>query len=279
MEAVRYQVDRGLSTLGPEALEILDLLDRRFLDWADERGAERMRFPPLLPVEDLEQLDFFRNFPHLAAPVSRLREDCMDGCCTAGLGAAAVPPEKLRESRWVLPTAACYPAYLHLRGQRLRLPRTLTTVATCHRNEETYDGLRRLRAFTMREVICVGPKEAVETHLASFRRSTLELAAELELPVTTAAATDRFFQTDGPRARMQRLFPVKEEVLFGDLALASLNFHRNFFGERCEITTDDGETAFSGCVGWGLERWLAALLERHGSDRILQDLLRPGVLV
>jgi hypothetical protein len=59
---------------------------------------------------------------------------------------------------------------------------------------------------------------------------------------------------------MQKLFPTKEEFLYdGKLAIASVNFHRNFFGERCDIRLPDGSAAFTGCVAFGLERWLSAL--------------------
>jgi hypothetical protein len=63
------------------------------------------------------------------------------------------------------------------------------------------------------------------------------------------------------------LFPVKEEFVFGDsLAIASVNFHRNFFGERCAITLPDGGPAFTSCVAFGLERWLAALADHFGAQ-------------
>jgi hypothetical protein len=75
-----------------------------------------------------------------------------------------------------------------------------------------------------------------------------------------------------------KLFPVKEEFVFRStsddpgLAIGSVNFHRNFFGERCEIGLADGSAAFSGCAAFGLERWLAALQATFGPnwDNILE---------
>ena len=61
---------------------------------------------------------------------------------------------------------------------------------------------------------------------------------------------------------------VKEELLCGDLAIASLNFHRNFFGERCGIQLASGGPAFTGCVGMGLERWIHVLQQRHGASAL-----------
>jgi hypothetical protein len=83
--------------------------------------------------------------------------------------------------------------------------------------------------------------------------------------VTVETATDPFFDPNGARTVMQKLFPVKEEFLFGgDLAIASVNFHRNFFGEKCRIGRPDGSAAYTGCVAFGIERWLAALGEHFG---------------
>ena len=57
---------------------------------------------------------------------------------------------------------------------------------------------------------------------------------------------------------------MKRELVFGnDLAIASTNFHRDHFGEAFAITRQ-GERAFSGCVAFGMERWLAAFLGTYG---------------
>jgi len=135
----------------------------------------------------------------------------------------------------------------------------VTTVARCFRNEDYFDGLRRLRGFTMREIVCVGSAQQVTAFLADFRGRIDAFAQRIGLALATKPATDPFFKKDGAKATMQALFPVKEEFLFDDeLAIASVNFHRNFFGERCDIEIE-GKPAFSGCVAFGLERWLHAV--------------------
>jgi seryl-tRNA synthetase len=51
------------------------------------------------------------------------------------------------------------------------------------------------------------------------------------------------------------------------LACGSFNLHENFFGKTFRITADDGQPAFTGCVGWGLERWVLAGFAQHGYDK------------
>ncbi|MFF8729211.1 aminoacyl--tRNA ligase-related protein [Streptomyces sp. NPDC015171] len=268
-----YTARGGLVVLGPELVRLMDLLDQRFQDWARECGAAPMLFPPLLSTADLASIDYFDNFPHLAlmtAPL-RLPADKTDG-------EAPLAAERLGASAYGLVSAACYNVYLHHRSTALAAPRYITTVAKCFRNEDHYDGLRRLHGFTMREIVCLGPREAVLDHLAAFRPKVVEFAARLGLELAVQPASDPFFAKDGGRALLAQLFPVKEEFVHGgSLAIGSLNFHRNFFGERCDISLADGGPAYTGCVAFGLERWLAALLETcSGVDEIAERVAEAG---
>lgn len=263
-----YTVRRGLATFGPAMVGLKAALDRRFVAWADEIGAVSMLYPTLMPVAELEPLDYFRNFPHLAVAASAVRAERLE----AGFGAdpgtmETIPGADLADARWVLPSAACYNIYIHLKDEILDGPRYVTTVANCYRNESRYDELERLWSFTMREIVCLGPAEAVQEHLRTFKVRILAFAERLGLGLEVAAATDPFYQPASSVAVMQKLFPQKEEFQYkGGLAIASVNFHRNFFGERCRIRTRDGQPAFTGCAAFGIERWLHALLDRFAGD-------------
>ena len=119
----------------------------------------------------------------------------------------------------------------------------------------------------MREIVCVGERAVVERHILEFREKVSRWCSELGLDVSLQAATDPFFDKRSSVAVMQRAFPTKEEfIVGGELSIGSVNFHRNYFGEKCDIKTESGEHAFTGCVAFGLERWLYALLEAHGHD-------------
>jgi seryl-tRNA synthetase len=270
-----YQISGGLATFGPEMLAIREALEQRILAWAAEIGARPMLFPPLIRARDLSRFDYFLNFPHLAVVASRIRSEVLAERYAKGGDVDAIPPDDLSAGRYVLPSAACYNVYLHFEGAVLDAPCYITTVATCFRNENAYDELQRLWSFSMREIVCLGPAEAVKEHLRSFKERISSFAAEIGLSLGTQFATDPFYQPQSSTARMQKLFPQKEEFVYGgELAIASLNFHRNFFGERCNICMTDGAPVFSGCVAFGLERWFHALLDRyqHNPERVLEAL-------
>lgn len=254
----------GLAALDPQSAALLNRLDRGFESWALQAGAQPLITAPLLPVARLAELDYYRNFPHQAMVAAPLR---LQGTAAAHEpDGGAFPAQAMEPAQVALPPAACYGIYLHLAGQALPEPRRITVLGRCFRREENYEDLRRLLGFHMREIVAIGTHEYAEEHLEFFTSRIHDFAARLGLPLRKEAATDPFYDRGGSRALLQRLAPVKHEFLFEDLAIASVNVHRNFFGERCRIAlADTGGPAFTSCVAFGLERWLSAL-SRHFGD-------------
>jgi seryl-tRNA synthetase len=264
--------DRGQTVLSGDLLNLDRRLDDIFTGWAKRWNAVEYRFPACVEARHLERLDYFQSFPHLATfPVTLDGEDgnvetFSRGEACSPEGAVNLP--KLADTEHVLTPAACYHVYIELEGQSLESPRYITTRATCFRNEDEYTPLERQWNFSMREIVCLGTAAEVEDFLVRSTRVINHFAADIGLPVEWADATDPFFSpASNPKYLFQKLEPVKRELIFGDgLAIASTNFHRDYFGEAFDITRA-GEKAFSGCVAFGMERWLSAFLGAYGSRR------------
>ncbi|CAG1019032.1 Amino acid--[acyl-carrier-protein] ligase 1 [Burkholderiaceae bacterium] len=262
-----FDVKDGLATLRPDAMGIVRMLERRIAAWAGEIGARELSYPPLQRVEDLSRIDYFLNFPHLGTLVAPIRKDELEASYGKPGVFRSVCCAHLGDAQYALPSAACYSVYFDFENQRLAGPVHVTTIARCFRNEVEYPDLSRLWGFQMRELVCLGRSAEVQAHLKNFRAKIKAFTERLDLPVEVAIATDPFFDRSSSRAAMQQLFPVKEEFVYGGkVAIASINFHRNFFGERCRITTADGEPAFTGCVAFGIERWIHVLNDRFEGD-------------
>jgi len=267
--------DTGLGVLGPDELRLLRAFDSLVLSWAQKAEAQERRYPFLVQAGDLENIDYYENFPHLG-----LAAASADPGRLAELRAGAeeplreLPASVLNDTGLALPSAACYSVYFDLRGRTLPAEEhRVTTVATCFRNETHYEGLRRLLGFSMREIVFIGTQEGATDHLERFKGVVLGLADVLGLKMETQVATDPFFDRTGSRATMQRLFPVKEEFVVDGLAIGSVNYHRNFFGERCAIALPDGRPASTSCCAFGLERWVHALTTRFGDARTAAEAL------
>jgi len=250
----------GLVILDPDQTDLLRELDGVFAGWGRFEGAREILPPPMYPVTSLEKFDVYMNFPHLALVASPL--ELADGGASPQDGRFA--PTDLLEARLGLPHATCFGAYLFHEGRQLAGDTLVTLVNRCFRNEEHFTPLRRLISFQMREIVALGSPEHAKQLLARLTELIVAFGEELGLGLRREAATDPFFERDGSRALLAKLSPVKHEFQVGDLAIASVNTHRNFFGERCEIRQRDGEFAYTSCVAFGLERWLSVLIERFG---------------
>lgn len=257
---------QGMATLSSSGLELFDALESLFKSWADQTGARRAKYPSLIRVDDLDQLNYFRNFPQLIMCACTLEAYAHKHHSQRNDPITTVESGHLQNAGYCLPPAACYSIYLDLHGKTLDATRYVTTVASCFRNEDHFDGLQRLRNFTMREIVCIGSGDAVKAHLRTYRNLLTKFHERLGLPVAFEVATDPFFDKEGVSARAARIFPTKEELVFdGHLAIGSVNYHRRFFGQRCNITID-GKPASTGCVAFGIERWIHALDEHFDGD-------------
>ncbi|MEU4078270.1 hypothetical protein DEJ45_02555 [Streptomyces venezuelae] len=264
----------GLITLDPVRTALLRGLDELLTGLAARLSAPEVLGPPLLSVEGLARLDFFRNFPHLGVSAGRFAPDALDA-----LAAGETPAERqLTPTGHLLPSATCYGLLLSLEGrdvgeQGLRL----SASGRCFRNETHYDGLRRLWGFHMREVLYLGTKQGAVEHLDQGAEFILEAAGRLGLDLTRAVADDPFYDKGGSRARLMALDPVKHEFCAPDgTAIASVNRHRNFFGERLDIRAGAEGPAYSACVAFGLERWVHAMILAHGTPEQALDRLHAA---
>ncbi|MFE3328125.1 aminoacyl--tRNA ligase-related protein [Streptomyces sp. NPDC059176] len=253
----------GIAVLESEEAALFDALEARFQDIALALGARPVAGPALLPEEDLVRLDFFRNFPHLGLPVATLTDQAR-GELARGEVTTPSPEHPLVSTGCYLPTATCYGLLASRQRRDIETPEVITGIGRCFRNEEHYDGLRRLRAFHMREALYIGSQDGVVDHLSRSTELVLGLADRLGIKMRKEPATDPFYLGDGARSVLNQLDPVKFEFVSDDgTAIASVNRHRNFFGERLNISFG-GEPAYSGCLAFGVERWVHALLQVHG---------------
>ncbi|MFF5788621.1 hypothetical protein ACFY8P_27115 [Streptomyces sp. NPDC012693] len=264
----------GLITLDPVRTALLHGLDALLTRLAARLSAPEVVGPPLLSVESLARLDFFRNFPHLGVSAGRFAPEALDG-----LAAGEAPGElPLRPTGYLLPSATCYGLLLSLEGRDVGEDGLrLSASGRCFRNETHYDGLRRLWGFHMREVLYLGTQQGALEHLERGAEFILEAAALLGLELNRAVADDPFYDKGGSRARLMALDPVKHEFCAPDgTAIASVNRHRNFFGERLDIRAGAEGPAYSACVAFGLERWVHAMILTHGTPEQALDRLRDS---
>jgi seryl-tRNA synthetase len=255
--------------------DVRSRLDERLSAEAALRGAERLRFPPLLPRRQLESSGYLSSFPHLAGSVYSFDGDERQ---------AAVQSERAeRHDDWsefqratelTLMPAACYPVYPAV-AARGRLPEGGAFVdaggAWVFRHEPSHDPARR-QIFHQHELVRIGEPEVVLEWRDEWSRRGLELLRAFGLPAELDVANDPFFGRRGRMlARNQQAERLKLELLVQiagpePTACASFNHHRDHFGSTWGIELADGSVAHTACLGFGHERIVLALLRTHGLD-------------
>jgi hypothetical protein len=220
----------------------LDRIDARVRGLAASMGACEMRYPALIAREVLEQAEYTQAFPHLlmsARPTPVHEHD----------GAAA----------WCLSPAVCYHTYAQLAHRILEDPIVVTARGRCFRAEtESAPGVRQIE-FEMREIVLLGAPAWIDAAAETARLAIESVARHVGLGGDWEAAEDPFFlPAAAGKAMMQRLLKVKLEYQWpkaGGLALASINRHGPFFGQRFHILTPDGKPVHTMCIAVGLDRW------------------------
>lgn len=264
-------MENGQSVLSGQLLSLYRRLDNLFLGWAEDCGAAEFLFPAFISARELAKLDYFRSFPHLITfPVvldsaEQSLANFAEGEPLSESGEVRLTaPAPIRDA---LTPAACYHFYAQFQGEALSSARYVTTRAACFRRESHYLPLERQWSFSMREIVCLGTAEEVKDFLAVYRDKVDTFFKSISLAVEWKDATDPFFNPSrNPKYLLQKLDPVKTEMVFDNrLAIGSINFHRNYFGEAFGISRE-GKEAFSGCVAFGIERWIYAFLNQFGAD-------------
>jgi seryl-tRNA synthetase len=274
----RLLIDTGVPGVyghGPAFEEIRGRLDVRITAEAASRGAEKLRFPPVLPRRQLEHSGYLHSFPHLVGSVFAFDGD---EPAAESLGARADAHEDWSEFQRMtdltLLPAACYPIYPAV-AARGELPPGGTFVdagaAWVFRREPSLDPARR-QIFHQHELVRIAEPEAVLEWRDEWSQIGLELLRSMGLAAELDNANDPFF---GRRGRMlaanQRDQALKLELLVQiagpePTALASFNHHQDHFGNKFDIKFADGEPAHTACLGFGHERIVLALLRTHGLE-------------
>ena len=230
--------------MNPERRQI-ESIDAVLRTWALHRSVEEEVYPVLIAAETLRRAEYDRAFPHLL------------------MSAAVQVPDRLEHAGAFLSPAVCYHAYASLEGRGLTDGVTITARGRCFRNEDAARVLpgRRQIEFEMREIIIIGEHDWLESELDPVCDDLAGLASSFGMEGAWEAASDPFFlPSSGGRAAMQRLLGTKLELCLpaaGGLAVASINRHGTFFGDRFHITTATRAPAHTACVAFGLDRWAA----------------------
>jgi seryl-tRNA synthetase len=241
-------------------VELTSQADSRLLDGvragiAARFGVDRVEHylaPPVIARATVDSSGYPQLFPHLLGTVQTALDRAEPGAMDL-----------------VLTPAACHHMYPLFAARTVVDDRCLSVEATCFRGEATSE-LGRLRSFRMYEIVRVGTPDSVSVWRDAALDSAVDWLRQLGLRVNVDVASDPFFGRPGRlMAEIQRAEELKREMIAElsdgvSQSIASVNYHREHFGEAFEISLPDGAVAHSACLAFGLDRILIALRHAHG---------------
>lgn len=263
----------GLYGRGALFEAVADGLNAAITALGADQGAEVMRFPPAMARQDLEASEYLKSFPQLAGTVHSFRGGERDHHrLLARLDAGEDWTGQQRPTRVAMAPAACYPAYpvIAARGHLPPQGCVVDVFSYCFRHEPSVDPAR-MQLFRMREYVRLGDAGQIVDFRARWIERGAELARRLRLPHAIDVANDPFFGrggrivADGQREqklKFELLIPLHDDA--PPTACMSFNYHKDHFAELWPLRTADGARAHTGCVGFGIDRLVLALLRHHG---------------
>jgi hypothetical protein len=231
-----------------DSLHLREQIEHSLREWCAQAGGCEHRFPSLIAAETLNRAEYPYAFPQLLMGAA-VADDPTQGFVNT------------RPAPWFLSPAVCYHVYADFAGQTLRDGAMISAQGTCFRfeNEAELAVGRRQIEFGMRELVLLGTGAWIEEKIERLQPQVTTLGERVDPAVQWCPANDPFFL---PRARgkahLQRLRGLKWELCLPDgLAIASINRHGPFFGERFEICDAAGEPIHTACIAFGIDRWIS----------------------
>jgi seryl-tRNA synthetase len=268
MESLRakgliIQVGNGLFVLKGVLLDILNKIETIICEIAECVNAEHVFVPTILSYDNAIKSNYLDSFSEQALMITPLKRN------DKSIGNFHTEYEGM-----VSPTV-CYHCFSSLKNKIVRHNHAMTAISKCVRKEEgILDTLGRLTNFTMREIVFFGDKKYCFNNLNKVMEETIKiLELEFNLSFRVVTASDPFFGENSEMKKDAQLmseskYEIQALLPFNNtsISIGSFNNHGNIFYNRFNITSEDNNLSYSGCVGWGYERFLYAILAQKGSE-------------
>jgi len=283
-QKVIKQLDHGVLIFREPFTTLVRFLDDSVVrKIATKFGAKHEYYPVVIHGSTLNKTNHFTSFPEHVHFVTHLREDLSvieafaDSVREAGgwQEARIDMNEQMVKPPYMINPATCYHCYEGLQDEHLESDGVIVTaVSKCHRYEsKNHRDFGRLLDFTMREVIFVGKPDFVKENRLKSIEMLKQFVADWELDCWLENANDPFFTSDYEiKASFQRQQEMKFELRMNipyigkSISVSSSNFHSNAFGAAFNITAGK-RPAVTGCLAFGLERFVLAFLSQYGLDQ------------
>lgn len=261
----------GSICLHNKAAKLYDFFDETFSQMALQIGAAIEHYPVLLPVEAYRKTGYLRTSPQYSMFCCNAIEDMF---LLEKINKSENLSEFLSEPNLALSPAACFHTYCSHENHTLQKETVYTFNQNVFRNEGrlNWDDFGRLRDYHVREIVFLGSDAFVRTKKDKILELVIAFLQEIELNAKIFIAHDPFVI---PKMQKFKKVQIQEgnkyelQIYYASeksLAAASFNVHGTAFTQPFNIKVEKVDAAVTGCIGFGLERWVLAFIAQYGWD-------------
>lgn len=273
--------ENGLIGFGKEFLEIFESFDHTFVEWSKRYNADQYTYPDFISIKTLNKYKYINQFPNHIMFATHLKEDLdkiSDFSRKISEDDECLNDHFLDKPAMVNKSAVCTHVYEQFQDRIINLehPVVITSIGKCKRYESlNMVKIERLLDFSMREIVLLGSSEYVLEKRDEFIELAKSFIKQLGLKANIKTGNDPFFTSEyTPKALMQKRFKMKYELnVFlpynhKDLSVGSFNYHSTYFTDPFNIKSVCGKPVNTGCIAFGLERFVYAYLCQTGLNNI-----------
>jgi len=262
-----FLIKEGYACYYEECDKLYTNLDEHFKSFINEWNYKSYNIPAMIDGEVLAKCGYFESFPDQISVVGELADEKIEGIMNGG----EIDTSCIKLHNKYLTPSACLHIYPMYQGKKVTENEVVTTKARVFRCEKTgFQSMTRLWDFSVREIVFIGSGEFVKESLEKMKECALDFAQKITANAQLVVAHDHFYkgQRNDIKARVQakneQKFELRIPIEGQDVSVASFNFHSGHFSIPFEF--DNNRQVVSGCVGFGMERWVAACLEYGITD-------------
>ena len=264
----------GLLCLKGKAIFLFRFFEQSFAKIATNMGAIAKSYPVLLPVKEYAKTGYISRTPQYAMFCSDVHEN-MDELNELS---KAVEENKissyLNSPQLALSPSACFHTYVEMKNQVLEENSIVSFTQNVFRNEGrlNYNEIGRLKDYHVREIVFIGDEEFVLSSRNNVLNKTKEFVLQIGLEGKVQVSSDSFVLPKMQKYRkIQMIDSSKYELRLNvsdkkDIAVGSFNLHGVAFTSSFNIKVRNCKNTMTGCVGFGIERWVLAFLCQYGKD-------------
>ena len=274
------EISKGIFMFQGVFLSIFSSLNNYLKNIAiNKYRAIEQEYPTIWPIDLFKKINYLKEFPHQVILTTTVKDNYADKKAFAkkynnvNEFSKVKINDNLDDCNYGLAPSVCNTCYYALSHIKSHENSVFTTYNKVFRNESSKtNSLDRLMNFSVRDIMFVGDEKFVLTTRQRLIDELIELVSFFEIDCKIESANDPFFSNDLARKLFQYSFGLKYELLASiphlksRIAIGSVNFHLDTFGEAFDIKSNDGKRVSSGCIGIGFERIVFALYSQYGTN-------------